>query len=182
MTKKSILITLCMMFSVLAFSQSELPEFKTYHKNIYGEFFGSNILTGVNYDMRLQKGKMDGIGFRVGVGGISIGDFNNSRERLGIVTFPIELNHLIGKKRSSFVTGVGVLPAYLTSNLLEEGVGDFNLKGEGLVLAGGFATMGYRYQPLNSGLMFQVNWNPIILKDSGFHAGWISLGVGMGFK
>ncbi|NBC24654.1 MAG: hypothetical protein GVX78_03460 [Bacteroidetes bacterium] len=48
-----------------------VPQFDSYHKNIYAEFLGSHILLGVNYDMRLKKGRMDGIGFRAGIGGLS---------------------------------------------------------------------------------------------------------------
>lgn len=159
------------------------PEFDTRHKNIYLELLGSNILYGVNFDVRLQKGRMDGLGFRAGIGGFSTSlNDEDSDLTVGLVTFPLEVNHLVGKGRSSLVTGVGLLPVYATAS----GQGDFSnhefVQGEGLALMGGFLTFGYRLQPRKSGLMLQVNWNPLIVRGQGFRAGWIGIGLGMGFK
>lgn len=158
------------------------PEFDTYHKNIYVEGLGSSLLIGVNFDMRLQKGRMDGIGFRVGVGGAR-GDYveQNSKISGAVVTFPLEFNYLRGKRRSSFETGVGLLPAYLSASAyLIDNPTYYN--GEGLSLIGGYVTLGYRFQPLKAGPMFRVVWNPMVLRKSGFHAGWIGVGLGVGFK
>ena len=159
------------------------PEFDTYHKNIYVEGLGSSLLIGVNFDMRLQKGRMDGIGFRVGVGGArAAGSQNNTNISGAIVTFPLEFNHLLGKRRSSFETGVGLLPAYITANAQGELTDGEYIEGEGLTLAGGYVTLGYRFQPLKTGPMFRIAWNPMVLRGVGFHAGWIGVGVGVGFK
>lgn len=156
-------------------SNKSIPSFEGRHKNIYLELLGSHVLAGVNFDMRLNKGRMDGIGFRVGVGGISA-----ELADVGIVTFPIEINHLIGKRRSSFEAGVGILPIYATS--IGE-ITDYDYVTEdGMAFAGGFLTLGYRYQPLGNGFMAQIQWNPLILRGSGFNAGWLGIGLGMGFK
>jgi len=165
------------------YGQSGIPEFDSHHKNIYVEFLGSHILAGVNFDMRLNKGRMDGIGFRAGIGGISVTDFDQNTEiKLGLVTFPLEFNHLIGKKKSSFLTGVGLLPVYATLSADGELTDYEFVRGEGFGIVGGFLTVGYRCQPKNSGFMFQINWNPLILRGSGFNAGWFGIGLGMGFK
>lgn len=183
--KKVFLILTVLALSLLNVnaSEKELPIFESYHKNIYGELFGSNIVYGVNYDMRLKKGRMDGIGFRAGIGGLSASgsDYQNSAS-LGLVTFPLEFNHLLGKRRSSFISGVGLLPVYASLTANGEITNHELLKVEGFGLAGGFLTLGYRFQPLKTGVMFQVNWNPLILRGSGFTAGWIGLGLGIGFK
>lgn len=161
------------------------PAFTGHHKNIYMEFLGSSVLAGVNFDMRLKKGRMDGIGFRAGIGGFSASGTDqetNTQISGGIVTFPIELNHLIGKRRSSFETGIGILPMYATVS----GVGELTdyqyIRGEGFGIAGGYLTLGYRLQPLKTGFMLQFNWNPMILRGSGFNTGWFGLGLGVGFK
>ncbi len=124
---------------------------------------------------------MDGIGFRAGIGGLSASEFDQSA-RLGLVTFPLEFNHLVGKKRSSFVTGIGLLPVY--ASLSANGaLTDYEyVQGDGFGLVGGFMTMGYRLQPKKTGVMFQINWNPLILRGSGFNAGWLGIGLGVGFK
>lgn len=169
--------------SISAQKNREIPVFEGYHKNIFVEFLGSNLLVGVNYDMRLRKGKMDGIGFRVGVGGISVSGFDQNTElNLGIVTFPIEFNQVVGKRRSSLISGVGLLPIYATISGNGELTDYEYVQGEGFGLAGGVLTFGYRLQPLKTGFMMQFNWNPMILRGSGFNAGWIGLSMGIGFK
>lgn len=183
MTKKFLFSTMFSLFISISYGQKPLPQFDTYHKNIYAELFGSHILAGANFDMRLKKGKMDGIGLRAGIGGITLrSSTNNTRSTLGLVTFPLEFNNLVGKRRSAFVSGIGLLPIYATLSANGDLTDNEFVRAEGFTLAGGFLTMGYRFQPSNTGMMFQVNWNPLMLRGSGFRAGWISLGLGMGFK
>lgn len=174
---------LCMSLN-LAAQEREIPSFDGYHKNIYVGLFGSNLFMGANYDMRLQKGRMDGIGFRTGIGGMNIrdtDDFGNDA-RLGVLTLPIEFNYVVGKKRSGFVAGIGVLPMYINF----EGSGTFedyeyiDVEAKGLAVAG-FLDIGYRLQPLKNGFMMQINWNPLFSSE-GFGPGWIGVGIGMGFK
>ena len=183
MKKGLIGLSFVIIFQFLGYSQKDVPQFETRHKNIYAELLGSHVLAGVNFDMRLKKGRMDGIGFRAGIGGLSTSGIDNNTEiKLGLVTFPLEFNHLIGKRRSSFVTGVGILPVYATLSADGELTNYEFVQGEGFSLVGGFLTMGYRFQPRKTGLMFQINWNPLILRGSGFNAGWFGLGLGLGFK
>jgi hypothetical protein len=89
---------------------------------------------------------------------------------------------LIGKKRSSFVTGAGLLPVYAFIQTLGTSSNYEYIRKEGFALIGGFLNLGYRFQPKKTGLMFQANWNPLILRGTGFNAGWIGLGIGIGFK
>lgn len=162
-------------FSLRGQSDKAMPSFEGFHKNIYAELLGSHVFAGINFDMRLNKGRMDGIGFRAGIGGVS-----ENLAGVGIVTFPIEVNHLVGKRRSSFEAGVGILPIY-ASTIGE--ITDYDyVAAEGVGFAGGFLTLGYRYQPLGNGFMAQIHWNPLILRGSGFNAGWFGLGLGLGFK
>ena len=159
------------------------PVFDGYHKNITTEFFGSHLRFGVNYDMRLRKGKMDGVGFRVGVGGINVGQFGQDKSlETVLVTFPIEFNHLVGKRRSSLVTGIGILPVYAAVNNNEDVFSVRVVDEEGFGIAGGFLTLGYRFQPLRNGLTFQMNWNPLIIRKEGFLAGWFGVSLGFAFK
>lgn len=161
--------------------------FDTYHKNVYVEGLGSSILVGASYDMRLNRGQMDGIGFRVGVGGLSASGYDyesRSSVDIGIVTFPLEFNNLVGSRRSSFISGVGLLPAYVSldaDNISVDGE-LFDFEGDGLTFAGGYLNIGYRFQPLTNGIMFQIAWNPMILRGSGFDPLWFNVGLGFGFK
>jgi hypothetical protein len=178
-----LVIGLLLLITSSAYCQDEVQTFDSYHKNIYAEFLGSHILGGVNYDMRLKKGKMDGIGFRAGVGGLSASGFaENTNVSIGIVTFPLEFNHLIGKNRSSFVSGIGLLPVYAAVSANGEITNNEFIQEEGFGFIGGFMTLGYRFQPKKTGVMFQVNWNPLMLRQEGFTIGWFGLGLGIGFK
>ncbi len=181
---KALLTTLALLVSIFhASAQKEIPPFNGHHKNIFVEFLGSHGLMGANFDMRLKKGRMDGIGFRAGIGGVYFqGEDENSSASLGLVTFPIEFNHLVGKRRSSFVSGVGILPVYAALNASGEVVDNQYVSVEGFGIGGGFLTLGYRLQPRGTGFMLQFVWNPLILRGSGFRAGWVGLGMGIGFK
>jgi hypothetical protein len=175
--------TLFILLASQLFAQEDVYTFDSFHKNIYGELFGSHIISGVNFDMRLKKGRTDGIGFRAGVGGLSVsGVDQNTTLGLGLVTFPLEFNHLVGKKRSFLVTGIGILPVYGAVNANGEITNNEYFSEEGFAIVGGFITFGYRFQPKKSGIMFQANWNPLIIRGSGFQASWIGLGLGFGFK
>ncbi len=170
-------LILSFIFTLSAQRTKEMPNFDSYRKNIYAEFLGSSLLAGVNFDMRLNKGRNDGIGFRVGLGGVSL---RSADGVVGLVSLPIEFNNIVGKRHGGFEAGVGLLPVYGT---ISGSTNDdkFVFK-EGVTLAGGFLTFGYRFQPINNGFMFQVHWNPMIIRGSGFTMGWFGLGVGVGFK
>jgi len=73
--KNQILITaVLLLLSTSIFSQYRIDNFKenSFHKNITIELGGSHILWGLNYDMRLQRGRNDGFGFKAGIGGARI--------------------------------------------------------------------------------------------------------------
>lgn len=172
-------------FSSLTFAQ----EYRAYsgtkfQKSIYAELGGSHLVGGINFDMRLQRGQRDGIGFRAGIGGLSAEGYRGSdRYTAGIVTFPLEINHLVaGKKRGAFVSGAGILPVYATVSGRGELTDYEYIRAEGFDVVGGFLTLGYRHQAYRNGLMFQIQWNPMVLRGSGFNGGWMSIGLGFTFK
>lgn len=153
------------------------PTFSGYHKNIFVEGLGAGLLGSVNYDMRLNKGRMDGIGFRAGLGLAPLADIT-------FVSFPLEFNHLLGKKRSSFITGIGILPLYASiqkENVVTDDGNMINIDVSGLALAGAYLSLGYRFQPLRNGIMFQINWNPVI-SGRNISPRWFGLSIGYGFK
>ncbi len=179
------LFVLSVAFSgVLCAQKKAPPVFETRHKNVYAEALGSSLLLGAHFDMRLKKGQMDGPGLRAGIGGASFrGKTDSLRFTIGTVVFPLEFNYLVGKRRSSFLAGVGLLPLYATLGASgtvngESGV----LIKDGFTLAGGFVNMGYRFQPLRNGLMLQFTLTPVILRGAGLIPLNFGLGLGFGFK
>lgn len=185
--KNQILITaVLLLLSTSIFSQYRIDNFKenSFHKNITIELGGSHILWGLNYDMRLQRGRNDGFGFKAGIGGarinVEVVEENDelTSVRAGYLTIPVEINHILGKKRHGLVTGLGVLGAYGTI----ETVGfdtDIDLSGLGVV--GAYASLGYRLQPIDSGFTFQINLNPHLLRG-GAVLPHVGISLGYGFK
>ncbi|MDO5664089.1 MAG: hypothetical protein Q4G63_02380 [Bacteroidia bacterium] len=177
--KTAIFTIICMFLFLPSFGQEPETKSEKFHKNIYLEGLGSSIIAGINYDMRLQKGHMDGLGFRAGVGLAPLSSGSK------IITVPLEVNYLLGKKQSSLVSGIGILPFYgsFRNQKTTDNFGGFQIKGDtgGVALAGVYLVLGYRFQPMNNGLMFQVNWNPMI-SGSAFNAKWFGVSIGYGFK
>jgi len=183
--KNLILISATLLFittSIFAQKKKEVPVFDGYHKNITVELLGSHIAHGINYDMRLRKGRMDGIGFRAGIGGVKLSASDGEdAASLGIVTFPIEFNHIVGKKRHGFIAGLGVLPVYASIKGSGPTFGNSDIEIEGFGIVGGFASLGYRFQPLKNGFTWQINYNPLILRGGGFQS-YAGISFGIGFK
>lgn len=98
-------------------AQGETPgNFTTRHKNIYGSLLGSHLWLGVNFDMRFERGRMDGLGFAIGLGGIGgyqAGSANGATSlSLGMITVPLEINYIVGKRNHSLVGALGVIPGF----------------------------------------------------------------------
>lgn len=129
---------------------------------IFVEAFGQGLHTTINYDMRIKKGTQDGLGFRIGAGGIFTGtsDADAGPVVNGVLAFPFGLNYLIGKKRSSIEAGLGLTPHYAKTDIhsptkpriVEENGWSTN----------GYLNLGYRFQPMDNGFMFRLNWTPVI--------------------
>lgn len=133
-------------------------------KVIYVELGGPGLLGSVNYDMRLTA-KENGIGFRVGIGGMF---FPILMESSFIV--PVELNYLIGNNGKNYLelgAGMGFL------SLTASGNGNKNELNTSFV----FASIGYRYAPTPGGLFFKIAFNPMIGNEFIPYGG-----LGLGYK
>ncbi len=152
----------------------------TYKKAIFIEGFGQGLQASLNYDMRLKKGEQDGIGIRLGIGGIFAGssDAGAGPVAEGVVAFPFGLNYLIGQSRSALEAGLGLLPLYSKADL-------FSPTRPKIVVNNGwdvssYLNFGYRFQPVNNGLLFRNGWTPVI-NSSGFISRF-GISAGFGFK
>ncbi len=148
-------------------------------KTVFLEVLGNGLLASGNFDLRLKPNENDGLGFRAGVGGGSFSGYDDqgNSASIGVVTFPLAVNYLVGKKRSLFESGIGITPMYMTASGT---INDNIVSGNGLSVTG-FLNAGYRYQPLNNGLMFHVKWTPAF-NSSGFSPKWFGLGLGYSFR
>ncbi len=171
--KKLLFLFICLLVANIIFAQTQsdtlnqpLSTFSGYHKNIFMEGLGPGLFGSINYDMRLHRGRMDGIGFRAVIGGAignatyAVGDpikfdcggvfeitYQDTRNaKVNIVSFPMEVNYLVDKKISSFIAGVGVLPVYIT--IPTKDAEDFGL-------IDSFLSLGYPFNRFETALCFK---------------------------
>lgn len=162
-------------------------------KTVFAELGGNGLVISANFDMRLKKDRNDGFGFRAGIGGGSLESvypdyyyydnngnvsFNLVKERINLVTVPLSINYIVGKRRSGFEAGLGTTIVFANAR---NGFSNNEIttdKAAGLL---GVMNLGYRFQPIKRGVMFHVNWTPIF-STSSFGAGWFGLGIGYSFK
>lgn len=164
---------------VLLFVIFVLPAFSQRRKAVFVEGLGNGIFLSGNFDMRFKPDQNDGLGFRAGIGGGVFNDNNDgSTNSFGLLTFPLSVNYLVGKKRSSFESGIGLTP--LINNVSIQSIDNefFNRSGLGV---SGFLNIGYRFQPINNGFMFRINWSPAF-NSAGFSPRWFGLSLGYSFK
>lgn len=167
------LFTCCLLLFMVtgAFSQRR--------KTVFVEALGNGLTVSGNFDLRLKANQNDGLGLRAGIGGGSLDgtDEQGNSASVGIITFPLAVNYLVGKKRSAFESGIGITPIYVSASGT---IDDNDFSGKGLTLSG-FLNLGYRYQPLNNGFMGHIKWTPAI-NSSGFSPSWFGVGIGYSFK
>lgn len=133
-------------------------------KVVYAELMGAGVIGSVNYDFRFSPGN-DGLGMRIGCGYVP-----------DVLTFPLEMNGLIGKRRIAFEYGAGI-----SAGVFLKSVGNKESFATGIESIGyiGFAKAGLRITPKNNGLFFNFNWNPIINAEE---TRWIWFGLGIGYS
>jgi hypothetical protein len=135
---------------------------------LYAELGGPGVAS-LNFDSRFTK-KESGIGGRVGFGGFTING-------TGILFVPVGINYLLGKEgtKNFFELGAGATFVSVTDNGSN---GDPDSRFNSTF---GHLTLGYRYQPVGSGVTFRVAINPIIGFESGTF--WpLYGGVSVGYK
>lgn len=135
-------------------------------KAVFVEILGSGLLYTINYDTRLKQDVNQGIGIRVGIGKGTYSSNQTFGQRF--TTLPINLNYLYGKKRSGLEAGVSITPEFTFQ--------DFDDR----VNLYGILNLGYRYQPLNKGLLFRLAYTPVIAGER--ISSPIGISVGYGFK
>ncbi|HQS05811.1 MAG TPA: hypothetical protein PLT16_09260, partial [Daejeonella sp.] len=147
-------------------------------KAVFIEALGSGGLFSANYDMRFKPDQNDGWGFRVGVG---IGEdlpveVYKQREYFGYyadryLTIPLNINYIIGERRSGFETGITLTPE-LTNRKLEN---------DPQVKLWTFLNAGYRFQAIKKGLLIRAAWTPGLVNKS-FAPLWAGVSLGYSFK
>lgn len=164
-------LSLTIIAGILIFLQQGLQAQTNYpdrfNKAVFVEAFGQGLHATINYDMRLIKGRQDGPGFRVGMGGIVTGssDYDAGLLWTGVLGIPVGFNYLIGEKKSAFEAGIGLTPQKASTDLTSPTRPKVvNRNGWS---TNGFINLGYRFQPIDNGFTFRFNWTPVI-SSTGF--------------
>jgi hypothetical protein len=152
-------------------------------KTIFFEAAGPGALYSINYDVRFNK-RQNGFGIRAG-----ISYFPNENEHL--ITVPVIVNYLAGKKGHYLELGAGLTFFHIYSRdniFFYNDNNEFNpypvgyqyeLQGETGAI--GSLTAGYRYQPLKGGFTFRIGGGPIVTTKKQFLL-WPYASFGYSFK
>ncbi len=168
-------------FSANAQFKNETSNFNSFQKSITFDITGKSITRGLKFDMRLKRGQRHGYGIKVGLATFSADRIESlGRNNIPVISSPIEVNYIFGKKRHGFVTGIGAIPTF-ASSAFEREINGSTLEGESLDLVGGFLTLGYRFTPLKKGITVQVNHTPTFFKD-GINNTFTGISIGYAFK
>ena len=172
--KRLILILAIICYLIPSSAQRAIDDytFDTRHKNIYVEFLGSSFMAGIHFDMRFQKGRRDGLGFKFGIGG-------GTRPALlwinTVRSIPFELNYVLGNEKASLLLGIGVADIkYTTGDLFLSEVEEHHLSGVTFHTA-------FRLQPMQNGFFFQMGLN-FLPETEDFSFSPFGISIGYGFK
>lgn len=143
---KSIVTTFIasVLFSAM-YAQIETKQRPQRAQNLYLEGMGNSIVWAVNYDTRFEASDK-GAGFSIGAGGLSLAGFS-------LVNVPVVINHLLGRDGHYLELGAGVNFTYLGNNSELFRVNETTILGT--------TTFGYRFQPMEGGLMCRLTVNPL---------------------
>ena len=118
-------------------------------------------LASINYDMRLMP-KNDGLGFRVGIGGFSIGD---KTSRSTAIFVPLGLNYLLGKDDKHFFE-LGAGATIVSTSDKNTSSDPYNQSSnDKFSTTFGHIYLGYRIQPKEGGFVFRAGITPVFGKN-----------------
>lgn len=153
------LIIICLfLYGSVSLSQSR-------QNSIYFEALGNGIIYSVNYDRLFTEN----FGGRIGVMYLSSFDVVVSSAE-NILVVPLMANYFIGGSHK-LELGAGILLVQA------DNIGFFGIEsGQGGSAVGGTATVGYRYQKPEGGLVFRIGFTPVYGDGEVEPSGGISLG------
>lgn len=181
MTNFTIVTILLLSFCTLFNSAKAQSDTTKRAQNVYLELLGPGLTFSANYDARFSK-RQDGLGGRVGLGYASDNDFS-------ILSIPLQVNYLLGRKGKYLELGLGATFASYSgedsfSFLGKNSIYTYNNSSssrhrQSTVL--GTTTVGYRSQPVNGGFNFRASINPVF-NSGGFNPFFFGLSFGYTFK
>lgn len=171
--KSYLLIVLLVVATTQTFSQ--IAPQKSIQNLVYLEAFGAGGYGSLNYERIIfqQKQKLTPnlkVGFRLGISTFHLKDFNNKFNPDVII--PLSVNAFYGKTHHIEI-GFG----QTISNVTQTNA-SFDIERK-TTLNSNF-TAGYRYQKSERGMLFRLNYSPIISTNKVYNS-WFGLSIGYGF-
>jgi hypothetical protein len=126
----------------------------------------------------LKKGRIDGWGFRAGTGYSAAPD---DGRRMQSYYFPVMLNHIVGKRRVAFESGLGMT---LIISRWRYDVGTYTGRPgrEQSFEKRLYGNFGLRLQPLKKGLLFRLYWSPAMQPEGKIIPYYFGTSLGFGFR
>jgi len=142
---------------------------------IYAEGFGPGILYSINCDHRFTPN----FSLRVGFTTWSLPAFALLvAGELKFTAFPIMVNYLTGQGDHHLELGIGLVPAVISFQGEEIFFGTAHQNRANVLL--GAATIGYRMQPRDSGVIFRIGFTPLFTFKE--FVPWAGLSLGVALK
>lgn len=156
------------------------------YRSIYAELFGPS-LVDLSFDSRFKRGCK--WGYRVGIGYSEISDISGLDARY-LVTFPLEVNAIFGRKYHFFEVGAGFAPTvarnyYRCHNFTYEGIRVCHDGIDHKMIKSVFVwrvpfELGYRYQR-RSGFMLRAGVTPFLQGEKDWCGFWICPYISFGY-
>jgi len=144
---------------------------QSFRRAVFAEAVGNGPALSLNYDMRLQRFKNDGLGIRAGLGLGQMFD-NKFAEFNRRISIPLSVNYIVGEKRHGLETGLGITPQIALVD-----IGD-----SPQIRPLGFLNVGYRFQPLKDGLLFRATWTPFFSSLKSHQFVWFGASIGYSIR
>ena len=143
------------------------------NNNIFAELGGNGLLYSVNYEREL----FDSWYGRLGVGYISSSakDLDNNHIKASAVTLPLMVSKMFGDGDHKFELGIGGTIVSVSASIKADSSDLLSGAGTRVVATG---TIGYRYMPKDSGVMFKAGITPWY-SNGNFFPG---VGIGLGYS
>lgn len=163
---KGLIVFVMVLFSNILFSYSQELSI---NRALFVEGLGNGLTYSVNYDTRFGP-NATGLGGRGGFSFIQIQGVN-------ITSFPFVLNYLTGANGHYLELGVGATILAISSQI-EESItrSEFN-RATGI---GATLSLGYRYQPMEGGIMYRMGLAPIFDRTGSLPI-WPQISIGYAF-
>lgn len=171
--KTHLKLTIIIFAAVVSLGAKAQQTSETPNRSIFLELLGASNILGINYDTRFKPNSP--WGYRIGLGYTYSKQYNifSGSNSLQGSDIPLEINYLLGKKRSKLDIGLGLNLGYYTEkydtwNIKQTGVVDGiphferEYAGEAQHSLWGyffFGNIGYRYQPTH-GFQFRAGLSP----------------------